>query len=235
MKTKKSCLLVLISVFAFAGFTKAQDCKLFFPSKEGSVVELTQYDKKGSPTTYSTQKVIERTETAKGLTIRYQQILKDAKDDKTFTTEMGVKCENGKFYVDMNELFKGMNLESYQSAPEMQVTVDGDALFYPSDLHAGSTMPDGKVTAKVNTGGFTMLTMYVYLTNRKCEGIETITTPAGTFECYKITQDVEAKAIMKVLSTDISWLAEGVGLVKSESYDKKGKLIGSSQLTKFEN
>jgi hypothetical protein len=76
--------------------------------------------------------------------------------------------------------------------------------------------------------------MYVNLSNRKCAAIESVTTPAGTFECYKITQDVEAKAIVKVLATDITWLAEGVGVVKSESYDKKGKLMGSSQLTKFE-
>ena len=212
----------------------AQECRMFFPSTEGTVIEMTQFDKNGKPTSYSTQNIIKRNETAKGLTVRYQQTLKDAKDDKTFTNEMEVRCESGKFYVDMTDLFKGMNLESYQSSPEMQVTVDGDAMFYPSDLSPNSVLPDGKVTAKINTNGFTMLTMYVNLSNRKCAAIESVTTPAGTFECYKITQDVEAKAIVKVLATDITWLAEGVGVVKTESYDKKGKLMSSSQLTKFE-
>ena len=212
----------------------AQECRMFFPSAVGNVIELTQFDKNGSPVSYSTQRILKRNESSKGLMVRYQQTLTDAKDGKTFTNEMEVKCVGDKFYVDMNDLFKGMNLESYQAAPEMKVTVDGDDLYYPSDLKAGSVLPDGKVSAKISTGGFTMLTMYVNLSNRKCEGIESVTTTAGTFECYKISQDVEAKAIAKVLSTEISWLAEGIGLVKSESYDKKGKLMGSYQLTKIE-
>ncbi len=228
-------LLTVVLIFTNAGNLAAQDCRIFFPSKDGAITELTQFDKNGSPVSYSSQKIIKSSATSKGLAVRYQQTLTDAKDGKTFTTEMEAKCEGGKFYVDMKEFFRGMNLESYQSAPEMKVMVDGDAMFYPSDLHAGQVLPDGKVTAKINTSGFTMLTMYVNLSNRKCESIETVTTPAGTFECFKITQDVEAKAIVKVLSADIYWLAEGVGLVKSESYDKKGKLIVSSQLTKFVN
>jgi len=227
-------LLAFFTVLFNVGGVVAQDCRMFFPTDEGTMVEMTYFDKNGKPTSYATQNILNRNETAKGLNVRYKQTIKDAKDDKTFASEMEVKCEGGKFYVDMNDLFKGMNLESYQSSPEMQVTVDGDALYYPSDLNTNSVLPDGKVTAKVTTGGFTMVTMYVNLTNRKCAGIESVTTPAGTFECYKITQDVEAKAIVKVLSTEITWLAEGVGVVKSESYDKKGKLMGSSQMTKFE-
>jgi len=225
---------VLILALTFGGIVKAQDCRMFFPSTEGTVLEITQFDKKGAPQSYTTQKIIERKESTKGVVVRYQQTIKDDKQKEPYTAELSVKCENGKFYLDINDLFKGMNLESYQSSPEMQVVVDGDALFYPSDIHAGSTFPDGKVTAKVNTNGFTMLTMYVNLSNRKCDAIESVTTPAGTFECYKITQDVEAKAIMKFSGTETTWLAEGVGVVKTESYDKKGKLTGSSELTKFE-
>ena len=234
--SKINFLLLAIALIFVDGLSViAQDCRVFFPSKEGSIVELTQFDKNGSPVSVATKKVTKRDETSKALTVCSEQLFKNVNDDKTFTHELVEKCEDGKFYIDIDELFKGMNLESYQSAIEMKVTVEGDAIFYPSDIKPGSVMPDGKVTAKINTGGFTMLTMYVILSNRKCVAIDSVTTPAGTFECYKITQDVEAKAIMKVLSTEISWIAEGVGLVKSESYDKKGKLLSSSQLTKIEN
>jgi hypothetical protein len=40
--------------------------------------------------------------------------------------------------------------------------------------------------------------------------------------------------VIKLTGSARQWLAEGIGLVKQIDYNKSGKVISSSQLTKFE-
>jgi hypothetical protein len=75
--------------------------------------------------------------------------------------------------------------------------------------------------------------MTINITNRKVVGIESVTVPAGTYNCYKITYDIETKLGIKVSSSAIQWMNKGAGSVKTETYDKKGKLLGSTVLKEF--
>lgn len=56
-------------------------------------------------------------------------------------------------------------------------------------------------------------------------GTEKVDTPAGSFECVKINTENQGdvlKARRPQYTTE--WYAKGIGLVKSESYDKRGKV-----------
>jgi len=77
----------------------------------------------------------------------------------------------------------------------------------------------------------TMMNMTISITNRKVEAVENVTTPAGTFECYKISYDIATKMMINVKMKGTEWYAKNVGLVKSESYNNDGKLMGSNLLT----
>ena len=77
------------------------------------------------------------------------------------------------------------------------------------------------------------MNMNISISNRKVEAAENLTTPAGTFECYKISCDVAIKMMINVKTKSIEWYAKGVGMVKSESYNTDGKLMGSNVLTSF--
>ncbi|GAB4244072.1 MAG: hypothetical protein Tsb0034_22190 [Ekhidna sp.] len=82
------------------------------------------------------------------------------------------------------------------------------------------------------------ITMDMMITDRKVEKVETLETPAGSYETYKITQKTTMTMNMMGIkktteSTSASWLARGVGMVKNESYDKKGSLIGYTLMTSF--
>jgi hypothetical protein len=70
-------------------------------------------------------------------------------------------------------------------------------------------------------------------TDRTVTGTETIDTPAGKFDCFIISSQTEVKMLMTKTGTSKSWIAKGVGLVKQEDYNKKGKLISSEILTEF--
>jgi hypothetical protein len=73
--------------------------------------------------------------------------------------------------------------------------------------------------------------MVVNISNRKVLGNETVTVPAGTFNCYKITYDVETKLMFKINTNVVEYINKGVGNVKTETYDKKGKMLSATVLS----
>lgn len=94
------------------------------------------------------------------------------------------------------------------------------------------------MTIQMGENSMTMTSTDMYLKNRKVEKKEDITTPAGTFACYKITYDMDMD--MKVMginrkmnSTGAEWVAEGVGIVKTATYDKKGEIESYTLLTNY--
>lgn len=65
----------------------------------------------------------------------------------------------------------------------------------------------------------------------KYKGKETIHTPAGDFECVKIY--TESKGSLMFISQSeysITWYAPNIGVVKTEKYTKRGKVLESSLL-----
>ena len=114
----------------------------------------------------------------------------------------------------------------------MEVDITGTNIELPNNLHEGQTLPDAHMDMNISMGPITMK-MSVRMVNRKVEGKETVTTPAGTFECMIIAYDAEMKmsGVNKIGHLK-QWMAEGVGMVKSEEI-KNGKIMGSSLLTEF--
>ena len=79
------------------------------------------------------------------------------------------------------------------------------------------------------------LNLEVTISERKVVGKESITTPVGTFRCYKITSKSNSKKHMGINMSfefgNTEWIAEKAGMVKSESTDKKGNPGGSTVLS----
>jgi hypothetical protein len=130
--------------------------------------------------------------------------------------------------------------EMMSAYKDMEVTMDGDYLEIPADLEVGQNLPDGTISMQVKMAGagMNLSDIKVNIINRKVEAEESVTTPAGTFNCVKLTYDTETdmKAMgmgRKMLFKSTDWLAEGVGVIKTESYDDKGKLMSYSLLTSY--
>lgn len=116
----------------------------------------------------------------------------------------------------------------------MEMKFSGTDLEFPSALVPGTNLPDGTFTMEAFMNGIKMITLNVTITNRKVLSKESITVPAGTFECYKISYDSELKAgFAKKSYTYVTWFAPEVGAVKSEYYSVKGSLEGHSEMTVF--
>jgi hypothetical protein len=239
MKAIKLPLIISICLIS-AGALKAQDCKLFALSKEGAQVEMTSYDAKNKITGKAINKVISKENIPGGVKITIESEHFDKKGKSEFKGKFDERCENGVFYLDMSSF---ISPESMKNSKDQKYEIKSDNLEMPSNMTVGQTLKDGSVTiAMVNNdptpnpaAAMLNMNLTINVKNRKVEAIETITTPAGSFECYKISSTVQTKMMFNVESKAVDWIAKEVGVVKSESYDKRGKLQGSMVLTSIKN
>jgi hypothetical protein len=222
--------LLLIAVFCYSSIAAliAQDCPMYYPARENTQMEYKQYDKKGGLSGSSVQKITSIKKLAGSTEVAVTSESFDAKGKSLGTANLKVRCEGGIFYIDMSNYLNQQSMEDYK---DMEMSVEGGNLEMPSGMKAGDALKDGDLKMSFSSGGVNVMTMAVSITNRKVEAIENVTTPAGTFECYKISYDIATKMMMiNVKMKGIEWYAKSVGLVKSESYSKDAKLQGSTVL-----
>jgi hypothetical protein len=220
--------MVLVAVCT--GFSSySQDCG-YYPSRKGAVMSYQSLDEKGKVvnTSRSTIQDLEQT----GSTALYKVMTEswDNKNQPQPSREYTMKCENGEFSVDMQSMIDPKSFEGFKN---MQLNFSGKDLTYPSSMSAGQSLPDASITMGAATGAMTLMRLTINITNRKVVGMESVTVPAGTFDCYKITYDIETKLGLKSSASAVQWLNKGAGTVKTETYDKKGKLMGCSILKEY--
>ncbi len=228
---KKSYSAFFIFIFVALTSIEAQDCKLYFPDRVGAIREMTSYDAKDKVTGRVVQEVTSKNAKANGVSVGIKMTIYDEKNAQVNSMEMQIVCENNVFKVDMSEYLSDM-LKAYQ---DMELEISGDNLTFPSKMNVGDQLDDASMNLKVRAGAMQIMNMDITISNRKVEANEKITTPAGSYDCYKITYDTQSKTkIINVTTSSTEWLADGVGVVKTEDYNKKGKLSGYSLLTKLE-
>lgn len=95
------------------------------------------------------------------------------------------------------------------------VTSGGESIL-PGDLAPGDTLPD--VYASVKVLG---LTMKITVTERRALRYETITTPAGEFDCIVVRERKVERGMGRNRHTVAdTWYARGVGMVRHDTHDK---------------
>jgi hypothetical protein len=229
---KKSIVFLLFSLFSIS-FLAAQDCNnAFYAVKQGTKTTMTHYNDKGKITSVSEGTIKSLANTPTGFAATVESKVSNDKgkvlvEGKTYE----VKCESGVLKLDISSMYMA---DFAQQAKSMEIQISGNALEIPATLTEGMVLPDGNTEIKMGSGGMMLMTMTFDIKNRKVEKKESITVPAGTFECYKITYDMDMKMLVKRNLKVVQWMAAGVGLVKSENFNAKGERESYSELTKFE-
>lgn len=225
---KKVTLLLVTLLFGMAGI--AQNCENVFPTNEGTFIEMKSYSAKGKLTGTTRQTITDVEKTGKGVIIKVKTESLDAKGESQGTMNLEMRCENGVLYMDMKNFMNKSSMEGFEDG---KVKIDGIDLEFPEKLSPGQTLKDGTMTMSFEGGGVMAMNMTVRIFNRKVDAIENITTPAGTFEAYKISYDIETKMGLKMTNKATQWYAKNVGAVRTETFDKNGKLIGYSEITEL--
>lgn len=225
----KKTVLILIFSFLSIGNTMAQDCSKFYPFEEGTTVQITSYDRKGKVAATVDNKVLGVSESQGTQTATIEAVVKDDKGKLIATTNYTINCTGNLVSIDFKSL---MNPQIFEQFGEMDYEVTGTDLQIPNDISVGQELPDANMDMAINMGGINM-NMNVTMKDRKVIGQEDVTTPAGTFNCFIISYNLDMKMGMNQKGSAKQWIAEGVGLVKQEDYNKSGNVTSSSLLTSF--
>lgn len=223
---KKLLLLLLMVLFGTYSYSQ---CNEYYVLKKGTSWQISNFNAKGKLEGKTIQKVTEYKQTDNGFEATLEIISQDENGEQVIAGTTTLKCENGIIYFDLEKMLPTQTLKSIEG---FEVTVDGTNLELPDDLKAGQTLKDAEMTMHVEATPLKM-NFIVNVTDRKVESEEKLNVPAGSFDTYKITQNVYMKTMMKVESSSVEWYSKGVGMVKSETYNKKGKLMGYSLLTAY--
>jgi len=209
---------------------------IFF--QPGAEVESKTYNASGKEVSIQHTKIVDVKSEA-GMTVAYVEASDvQAGNGKTSNMKYNYKCDGDKIYFDMASMLR---TEAKESEPSFKVSV----IEYPINITGGETLPDATGTMSSESNGKKMGIKYHYR-DRKVEAKEEVTTSAGTWSCYKISNSIEVemdmpglddseKKMMEVMkdkmkTTSITWFAPDFGIVKMEIY-RNGKMQTRTEIT----
>jgi len=229
----KSVIFFLV-LFLTAITMYAQDCKGFY-YLDNSEVQMTMYDRKAKESGKVTYKISDVAKSGATTTANFTSEMVDEKGKSLSKGAGKYKCTGGILYVDAKVAMPQEQMSAYK---DMEVKADEVFIEYPASMAAGQALKDANFKMEMHNKGTLSTTITFDEINRKVEGKETITTPAGTWECWKISYEGKFKASLAPMNIGIpinmqgtEWFAPGFGVVKTETFNKNGKLMGSTMIT----
>lgn len=230
----KSFVFMLLLLTCVLIKSRAQDC-MGMTLKSGMNFEMSTFSAKDKPTgkiTYQVKDVRkEGGSTIMDITAQFQ----DEKGNQRTPYIIHYTCTGNELVADLSGMMQAMQGAAMKDA-EMKLKTN--KLVYPGKLSVGQKLSDGQMEAEMTSNGNTMMNMNMIMSNRQVESKEPITTSAGSFDTYKISSDLNVES--KVMGIPIRNTMRVVSYrtdnqifdIKSESYNKNGKLMGYTLLTK---
>lgn len=208
-------LIVIISMLVVS--IGAMAVEPFFPTKKGMVLEYADKNSKGKIQSYSiiTIQEVDYVDEA-NMTVTYKlETLDEKKNPVLMIDALKVKIEEGYVHFDptsnMGQIMEGMEIK-------------GRGIILPSDIKTGDKLDDYNISVAA-------MAMEVNCTNINVTANENIDVDGTSYDCFKVETAVNSKVVfLKTQGTTSVWYARGIGDVKTETYDKKGKLLSSKEL-----
>lgn len=218
-------------VLSFAVTSWSQKCDDYGHLEEGNSWTLTQYNKRGKETGATDYKVLSKKTVDGNVEWEIQTVIKDKKDEEMSDVTATAICDGETIRLDMSQF---MNSTAMESMEGMNMEIDAGEVIYPFEMTEETDLPDASITIKAKSGGMTLVEIKTTVFDRKVLGLEEITTPAGTFQAYKISQSTRVEnRILNMETSSIDWYVPGFTVVRSEYFNKRGKEDGYSEITEF--
>jgi hypothetical protein len=210
------CLSALMCLL-MATAMNAQDCKNFYYLQNNKTIEMSILNKKGDVAGKNVYQVSNVNNSGGVMTSNVASEMFDKKGKTIAKSAINFKCTGGVMMMDMKMMIPTQQAEQFK----MDAKVDNAYIEYPASMKPGDALKDANMTMEVNNNGM-LQTLTMNVTNRKVEGKESVTTPAGTWDCYKISSKSRIHMKMGPIGIPMNvesteWFAPGFGIVKTES------------------
>jgi hypothetical protein len=150
-----------------------------------------------------------------------------------------MQCTGGEIHIDMKLMLPPQQNEQVGNKMQANVNAQTSFLNYPGNMKVGDNLPDGNFSMDLSNsappppnGGpsgpppppspFGARAVAMVISNRHVEAQESVTTSAGTWNCFRITY--KSKVTVKTGPFGIpiniegtEWYAPGFGIVKTQS------------------
>lgn len=232
----KKILFLLALVLSTLSTINAQNySESFYPFKEGAIWEMSNFNAKEKPTgrsVFNIKKIVSKGGT---YTASVNSTYFNEKNKELNTSDYDVILSNGEIQIDMKSMITNEQQQAYK---DMTMNIEGDHLIVPKSLSTGQSLPDGNMKATIYSGSTLFSTINYISSERKVLAKESITTPAGAFDAYKITSKFNTVTTtmgipIKFEFSIVEWYSYGSGVVRSEIYNKNGNLMSYSVLSKI--
>lgn len=229
MKKNLICTVLLLSSLLL--YAAGPEKEPYFCTRPGTKLHYERYKAGTTKLLQTTLFEIESVKpSAKGRTVHYAVTMAKASGRELLggrAPQTSYVSPEGDTSLDFGETVKGFIQNMF---PSSKVEVTNSEALLPVNMQPGDTLPEAHSTVKVMG-----IKAYFHVTGRKVLRRETITTPAGTFECMVVREFKEEDAPLH--HTD-NWLdnyyVRGLGYVRHDKYDKNMRLLESEVLIRIE-
>ncbi|MGE9311390.1 hypothetical protein ACLOAU_07085 [Niabella sp. CJ426] len=209
-------VLILMLLLAISSGVYAQ-CNYYY-LQNNKTITMAMYDRKGNQDGKYVYKVSGVAKAGGTTSAKVKSEVFDKKGKSLGGGAGTMQCKSGQLMIDMKMMMNPQQAQQFKNTD-----VDGKGVFmeYPSSLSVGQSLSDANFNMDMKSESGMMANVTIDVTNRKVEAKEKITTPAGSWDAYKITYD--SKIIMnmgiaipmKMQMTE--WFVPDFGIVKSTS------------------
>lgn len=224
-----SFLLTVCMLTAFSGGTPCQARGAYFCTRRGAVLSYERVFTDTGKLKWHHELTVLKSEAGNDGTLALEC-------SSLFTDSRG-KTLNGGAVLYSTQVLPGGDVVADPSEavasvlrnrlPDGSVSSEPVRSVLPAALSAGTVLPD--LEFSVSAIG---LTWRVRVTGRKVLRVERLKTPAGVFDCPVVSEHkVEKGPGRNRETTALTWYAEGLGMVRHDTYDKAGRLETSEVLT----
>lgn len=231
----KKMLLAIVALLA-CHTMQAQ----YFCTTQGTELHYVNYDEAGQSLSNETVTAYNVVKNASGESAQYLAKIVTNKTKNNTSYTLYNWNYDGNVTTCQEDLMYGPYIKSdsdpakYDSkarqAMAEELKLKGDNSFtIKKHASAGESIPDRTYSLISN-----MLKNEINIFGAAYMGEEKVSTTAGKFDCIKISYLKRTKIVLKTETVRVTeWYAEGIGLVKSESYNTKGEPDGKTILVKI--
>ena len=212
----KTVFFLISFLFCFSSFS--QDCKNYYYLQNNKTIEVTMYDKKGGANGKLVYVISDVKTLGETISANVNSEVLDKKGKMVAESTSTIKCTGGIMMIDMTMMIPMTQQEQFKLG---DAKAENAYIEYPSKLNVGQQLKDGSFTMDVENNGI-IQSLVMAVSDRKVEAKESVTTTAGTWDCYKISY--KSKLSIKTMGMSIpinmdgtEWYAPGFGVVKTES------------------
>ena len=213
--------LIFLFAFFFSLLTNtslAQDCKNYYFLQPNKTIEMTIYNKKGAANGKQVYTVSNVTNNGGSTSATVNSEMFSQKGKSMAKGHSEIKCTGGVMMLDMT-----MQLPQQQQEQFGKADVKADKIYieYPVNMNAGDKLKDAVLDMTIDNSGMKQ-SVNMVTSDRTVIAKESVTTTAGTWDCFKITY--KSKITIKTMGIGMplnlegtEWFAPGFGVVKTES------------------